>query len=66
MQLIVNGLTLPIAQLGPDFLILEEPAEHPPATAEILLRVDAAERRWPVKLPNGLTIDDPTVAIAPA
>ena len=28
MALAVNGYVLPIAQLGPNFLILREPAEH--------------------------------------
>ena len=66
MHLVLNGLRLPIAQLGPDFLILEKTAQHPPADAEILLRVDAAERRWPVKLPEGLVAGVPTVIIAQA
>ena len=40
MHLLVNGLVLPIAQLGPNFLILEKPVTHPPANADILVTID--------------------------
>lgn len=54
MRLIVDGAELPIAQLGPDFLILETPVDMAVTTAEIVLQVDASERRWPVTLPECL------------
>jgi hypothetical protein len=54
MQLTVNGHVLPISQLGPDFLILRSPIDHPPADAEIAVWVDGDERRWHVRLPQGL------------
>ena len=54
MRLLVNGSSLPIAQMGPDFLLLESAEAHPPATAKIVLRVDASERRWTVWLPEGI------------
>lgn len=56
MQLLVNGSTLPIAQLGPDFLILRQTAAHPPTEATIVMRVDADEQRWAVRLPDGLAV----------
>jgi hypothetical protein len=64
MQLLVNGSALPIAQLGPDFLILRETAEHPPTDATIVMRVDASERRWQVRLPGGLAAGCERVVIS--
>ena len=46
MRLIVNGASLSITHMGPDFLIIESPGEHPPGEATIVLRVDQNERRW--------------------
>ena len=54
MQLIVNGDSINITHMGPDFLIVEPPAEHPPGEATIVLQVDQSERRWTVRLPDGL------------
>jgi hypothetical protein len=54
MELHVNGLVLPIGQLGPDFLILRDSAAHPPADAEIALSIDGRERRWRVRLVEGI------------
>ena len=54
MELILNGRSLPIAQMGPDFLLLESPIEYPPALADVLLRVDGHEERWAVRLPEGI------------
>lgn len=55
MELRVNGAILPIGQLGPDFIILDQPADHPPTTGEITLSIDGRERRWLVSLPDGIT-----------
>lgn len=54
MHLLVNGSALPIAQMGPDFLLLRAGVAHPPTEADILLRVDASERQWRVYLPDGI------------
>jgi len=64
MSLLLNGSSIPVAQMGPDFLILESATEHPPSDATIELRIDANERRWKVRLPNGVSNDSRTVAIA--
>ena len=56
MELRLNGHILPIAQLGRDYFILTTPANHPPADAEITLSIDGHESRWPVRLPEGLSI----------
>ncbi len=54
MYLLVNGSSLPIAQMGPDFLLLDNGIDHPPDRAGIVLRVDSSERRWEVLLPDGI------------
>lgn len=54
MELRLNGHSLPISQLGPDFLILSAPADHPPADAEIMLSIDGHEDRWSVRLVDGI------------
>jgi hypothetical protein len=64
MRLFVNGSVLPVAQMGPDFLIVESPIDHPPTDATIELRVDTNERRWKVRLPNGLSKSSRTVTLA--
>jgi hypothetical protein len=51
----LNGDLLPIAQLGPDFLILKDSVNHPPADAEVSLSIDGHESRWPVRLEEGLS-----------
>ncbi len=56
IDLILNGRTLSVGQLGPDFLVLDQPAEQPAGTADILMRVDGREQRWTVRLPEGLCL----------
>lgn len=63
MQLLVNGSSLPIAQMGPDFLLLDKPVNHPPSEAIIVLSVDGSERRWPVYLTEGLATGRERVVI---
>ena len=64
MQLLVNGSALSIAQMGPDFLLLDKPIDHPACEATILFSVDDSERRWQVRLPDGLSMGCERVAIA--
>lgn len=54
IQLHVNGHDLPVAQLGPDFLILRSPVDHPPADAEITMSIDGHQTRWRVRLVDGI------------
>jgi len=66
IQLHLNGLTVSVAQLAPDFIILQQGVNHPPAQAELVLRVDESEHRRTVFLPEGLRDDlvrIPTVAV---
>ena len=44
MQLLVNGASLPIGQMGPDFLLLDKTMDHPPTEATIVFAV-AGQRR---------------------
>ena len=63
MQLRVNGLIFPIGQLGPDFVVLDNPSDHPPATGEITLTIDGRVRRWQVHLPEGIAAGAPETRI---
>jgi hypothetical protein len=64
MQLRVNGTTFLIGHLGPTFIILDNPADHPPAQAEITMSIDGRIRRWEVNLPDGLCAESPRTRIA--
>jgi hypothetical protein len=55
MELHLGRQVLRIAQLGPDFFVLHQPCEHPPADAEIRMRIDDSESRWPVRLVDGIS-----------
>jgi hypothetical protein len=66
MRLVVNGLSLRVAQMGPDFLLVESPVNHPPADASVVLQVDQSERRWRVRLPDGMSASSKRVIIAGA
>ena len=57
MHLSVGGRVFPIAQLGPDFIILDNPLDQPPASGEIVLSIDGSVRLWPVHLPDGISAD---------
>jgi hypothetical protein len=63
MRLLVNGLSLAVAQMGPDFVLVDAPVNHPPADASLVLQVDQTERRWHVNLPNGISAKTRRVAI---
>jgi hypothetical protein len=58
MSLSVNWDSLPVAQLGPDYLLLgvvAVPAVVGPCDAVVKSRVDNVERQWSVKLPQGIS-----------
>jgi hypothetical protein len=65
MRLLVNGGSIPVAQMGPDFLIIKEACDHPPGQAIMVLQVDKNERRWTVRLPNGISSGSKRVTIGP-
>ena len=64
MRLVVNGSSIAVAQMGPDFLIVDVPINHPPGNASLVLQVDQSERRWDVNLPEGISAVSKRVAIA--
>jgi hypothetical protein len=45
---------VPVAQVGPGFLLTRELVEHAPTEAELVLWVDGREDRRRVLLPDGL------------
>jgi hypothetical protein len=63
ITLLLGGYSIQVAQLGPGFLLLDSPADHPPGLASIVLRVDQSERRWDVRLPDGISAASKRVAI---
>lgn len=64
MRLLLNGMSFRIAQMGPDFLFVESPSDHPPPRATIELRVADAERTWEVDLPQGMKAGDERVILS--
>jgi len=64
MRLIVNGTSIRITHMGPDFLFVESPTDHPPCEGSIMLRVDDSESQWGVRLPEGISKDSKRVALA--
>ena len=65
MRLLVNGTSFRIAQMGPDFLFVESPSDHPPARAIIEMQVDGSQRTWEVLLPQGMKSGNERVVLAP-
>lgn len=66
MRLLVNGFSIPVRQMGHDFLLVDSAVNHPPAEASVVLRVDHNERRWNVRLPQGISANSNRVAILAA
>jgi len=64
MHRLVGCHALPVAQLGPNFIFVDAPANHPPADARVVLQVDQSERSWNVRLPKGISAGTKRVAIA--
>jgi hypothetical protein len=64
IQLSLDGQVLSIAQLGPDFIIIRNRKDHPPAVGEIAMWIDDYERRWNVNLPDGIRVDQDETPIS--
>jgi hypothetical protein len=54
MSLSVNGHVFSIAEMGPDFVVLNDALDHQPCVGEITMRIDSHTRRWPVELIDGI------------
>jgi len=63
MLLLIGDGCIPVVQMGPDFLLLDKPIDHPPTQASVILQVDEKERRWNVHLPDGISVGSKRVAI---
>jgi len=66
MWLFINGASLGITHMGPDFVLVESTEDFPPGIASIFLKVDDSENRWNVTLPNGISKASNRVALAPS
>ena len=66
MHLVLDGKTLSIGQLGPDFLILDTAIEHPPAKAMLFFSIDGKARQREIDLPDGISMKSRRFAIATA
>ena len=64
MHLLVDGRTLSVGQLGPDFLILDTAIDHPPTNGRLFFALDGNEREWEVRLPEGIAVESRRVVIA--
>ena len=64
MRLIVNGASISITHMGPDFLFIESAGDQPPGDATVVLQGDQSERRWNVRLPDGISAGSKRVTIA--
>jgi hypothetical protein len=64
MELRLNGRVFPIAQLGPNFLVLKDAVDHPAAEAEIGMWIDGREDLWRVLLAEGIKASQPKTAIS--
>lgn len=66
MRLLVGELSVPVVQLGSDFLLVGMPLDLPPGEASMVLQVDESESRWKVFLPQGISAASNRVVIGVA
>ncbi|HMJ66992.1 MAG TPA: hypothetical protein VK615_16740 [Candidatus Binatia bacterium] len=66
MRLIINGMSIPIKQMGPDFVFVESRNDYPPGEATIVLQIDGSQRQWQVRLPDGVSRNSERVPLAVA
>jgi len=50
LHLVVNGTEIPLSQVGPHRLVLQEPVELSARVAEVRIEIDGEVDRWPVEL----------------
>jgi hypothetical protein len=66
MELRLNGgCVVPLAQMGPDFVIVKQPFDHPPTEALVYLRFDDSESSWRVQLAEGISTERRRTKISP-
>jgi hypothetical protein len=54
MFLDINGVRHDVSHMGPEFIILAQPVNHPPCEGVVGLTIDGRLRQWPVQLPDGI------------
>ena len=64
IRLLLDGHSIDVAQMGPDCLFVDLPIDAPPGEATIVLNVDQSERRWRVRLPQGISASSEKIVIA--
>jgi hypothetical protein len=59
---------MPLAQMGPDFIILKQALNRslPAASGSISLKIDEREKTFPVTFPQGIPAGQRRVALAEA
>ncbi|HQU45947.1 MAG TPA: hypothetical protein PK867_24245 [Pirellulales bacterium] len=57
LYLVVGELLIRVAKLGPSRCVLREPTVLPSGPAELVVRIDEHEQRWPIFLPRGAALD---------
>lgn len=66
MILRLGGVEVPVAQMGPDFLILQESFNSPASEGVVTLTVDGVSEEIPVLLPRGIPATSKRIEIAEA
>jgi hypothetical protein len=59
----LDNQLLPLAQMGPDFLILKEPSSSPARFGAVILSVDGVSEEIPVRLLADIIPDTKRIAI---
>ncbi|HUY35658.1 MAG TPA: hypothetical protein VMV69_23140 [Pirellulales bacterium] len=55
LELVIDGRSLDVEQVGPRSCLLAEPIDHPPGEAEVVMHVDGQRRTWRVAIPQGIS-----------
>jgi hypothetical protein len=55
MDLIVDGKSISITHMGPDYIRIDPTFDFPPCEACIHMQVDEDESQWKVRLPKGIS-----------
>ena len=63
LDLILDGRSIPLAQIGRDWIVLRKPTDLEPGPGEVVATIDGIERRWSVELNEGSHTATAKVAI---
>lgn len=61
MTLRIGEVVMDVAQVTPDHVFLRNPIVLPPSDAELLISIDGHETRTFVRLPEGVSLNSPSV-----